>query len=328
MEPISIKKTLDFINYGIEIKYEGIPKDDSFDSDKTELLLEGFINNRKHNSMMETVAIVRTMFRDCEEKLLEIRYRNEKEEEFVKYKSSDLLLYTIIKKQEINNHYTRYKIRYESEYGLKFEHRNDEFDVADFSRIDFVSEEVKDTLEKVYHLKNTEALVFNNEKKLLTEIYKLFYNETPDFSNKDIDVKIQTMMYILVEFGISLGDDYRFSLYGKQKMPFSIKLARLVENLYPFGEVIDVKEGIRLKKEAESVIKIVGECVRETISNEKNQNKALITISKILYARMYCLSSGANISEISEFTKRTSEEVETNIKLVKKIKNKIEDEVN
>ena len=94
MEPISIKKmTLNFINEGIEIKYEGIPKNDSFDSDKTEFLLEDFVNNRKYYSLMETVSIVRTMFRDCEEKLLEIRYRNEKEELFVKYKNSDLLLY-------------------------------------------------------------------------------------------------------------------------------------------------------------------------------------------------------------------------------------------
>ena len=81
-------------------------------------------------------------------------------------------------------------------------------------------------------------------------------------------------------------------------------------------------------KEAESVIKIVGECVRETISNEKNQNKALITISKILYAKMYCLSSSADINRISEFTKRTTEEVESSLKLVKKIKNKIENEIN
>ncbi len=40
--------------------------------------------------------------------------------------------------------------------------------------------------------------------KVLIEIYKLFYNENPDFSLSNTSIKVQTMMSILAQFGITL----------------------------------------------------------------------------------------------------------------------------
>lgn len=174
---------------------------------------------------------------------------------------------------------------------------------------------------------NVKAIKLNREEKLLIEIYKLFYNENPDFLNKEINIKIQTMVFILSSFGVSLSDNYNFSLYKDEKAPFSINLAILINKLYPFGEVENIKDNVKLNKEIEKIIKIVGQCIRDVISSEEDLNNALAVISKILYAKMYCLSSSADANRISEFTECTTEEVESSIKLVKKIKNKIENEI-
>lgn len=130
-------------------------------------------------------------------------------------------------------------------------------------------------------------------------------------------------MSILAEFGISLGDDYGFSLWGKVKMPVSLTLEQRVNKLYPLDEVSSVEDSIKLADEPKKTIKIVGECIRETIP-EQNQNEALITISKVIHAGRYCLSSNSDVKKLSEFTERTTDEVESSIKLVKRIETRID----
>ena len=55
-------------------------------------------------------------------------------------------------------------------------------------------------------------------------------------------------------------------------------------------------------------------------------NEALITISKVIHASGYNLSSDANVSEIAEFTNRSVDEVEASRQLVKRIEHKINKE--
>ena len=79
MNPISIRKTLNFTKGSIEVRYNGIPNENA-DLDKIDALLEDFINNHRHNYMVENVRIVRTILKDCEEKLLVIFYQKEDSE--------------------------------------------------------------------------------------------------------------------------------------------------------------------------------------------------------------------------------------------------------
>ena len=51
--------------------------------------------------MIENVSIIRTILKDCKEKLLVIFYQDEKGSEFVKYDNSNLFLYEKIKRQKI-----------------------------------------------------------------------------------------------------------------------------------------------------------------------------------------------------------------------------------
>lgn len=327
MKPISIKKTLNNEKEKFEVRFEFVPKDEKFDFNRLEKLLDDFINNHKHDYMIKNVTIIRTMLEDCEEKLLVISYEDEKGSEFVKFINSNLYLYESSKLEENNKYDNRYKIKYEPFSGIKLDYNNHKFDVTDHLDFELASKEIKEMLQQIYCLMNVKAIKLNREEKLLIEIYKLFYNENPDFLNKEINIKIQTMLFILSSFGVSLGDNYNFSLYKDEKAPFSINLAILINKLYPFGEVENIKDNVKLNKEIEKIIKIVGQCIRDVISSEEDLNNALAVISKILYAKMYCLSSSADANRISEFTECTTEEVESSIKLVKKIKNKIENEI-
>ena len=326
MKPISIRKTLNFTKGSIGIRYNGILNDNA-NLGKINALLEDFINNHRHNYMTENVSIVRTIFKDCEEKLLVIFYQDETGSELVKYDNSNLSLYEKSKREENSEHFDRYKIKYESPYDIKLDYNNEETDMSNYLGIELVSKEINEIIKQIYYLKNAKAVVLDTDDKSLIEIYKLFYNEKPDFSSRDINIKIQTMMSILAEFGISLGDDYAFSLWGKVKMPVSLNLEQRVNKLYPLGEVDSVEDSVKLASEPKKIIKIVGECIRETILNEQNQTEALIIISKVIHAGRYCISSNSDVKKISEFTKCTTDAVETSVSLVKRIKTKIDRQI-
>lgn len=318
MKSISIVKTLNLINDSIELKYDGIPND-NINLDKIDKLLEDFINNHKHNYMKENVSIVRTILRDCEEKLLVISYQDGNGLERVEYDNTRLSLYEKIKKEENSENFNRYKIKYEPQYGIKLDYNNHENNVSDYRGIELFSKEITDMMKQIYHLKNVKAIVLDTDDKALIEIYKLFYNEAPDFISKDINIKVQTMMSILAEFGISLNCNYAFSLYGKE-IPLSSDLLQRVNKLYPLGKVDKLQDSIKLDEEAKKIIEIVGKNIRESISSKQNKNEALASISRVIYTGGYHLSSKSNIKK---YLLNADDEIESSIKLVKRIKSRI-----
>lgn len=314
MEQIYIRKTLNFENGSIEIIYDGIETKNDIDKNKVEQLLDKFIEKHDHNNMLENVTIVRTILKDYEEKLLIIYYRDEKGSELVKYANSNLSLFQQTKNRK--KHETRYEIRYEPTIGIKLDCNNLD-DISSDTQL--IAQEISKIIEHIHHLTNVKAIVLNYNSKKLIEIYKLFYNENPNFTEENINIRVQTMMSILQEFGF--GNDYTFHLL--KVMPISLSLKQEVNNLFPFGEVIEIDEPIVLAKEPKNIIKIVGECIREEISNCSDKDEALITISKVMHARNYCLPLNSGIQELSKFTKQTPNEVESSIQLVKHIEQKI-----
>lgn len=211
MKPLNITKTLNFTKGSIEVRYNGIPSNNA-DLDKIDALLEDFINNHRHSNMIENVSIVRTILKDCEEKVLDVFYQDEKVLKHVKCDNSNLILYEKRKKEENNEYFDRYKIKYEIPYGIKLDYNNHEIDIEDYSGVELLSNKMTEIMKQIYYLKHAEAVVLDTDDKALIEIYKLFYNDNRDFSSKDINIKVQTMMSILAEFGISLENDYSFSL--------------------------------------------------------------------------------------------------------------------
>lgn len=209
------------------------------------------------------------------------------------------------------------------EKGLSISFTDYENSIIDYPNYKTINNQFSELTEHIHLLKSAKTVNLDMDSKALIEIYKLFYNENPDFSHSNINVRIQTMMSILVQFGISLGDNYLPCLLEKRKMPMSVNLMLLVEKLFPLGEITDINDPVKLADEPKKIIKIVGESVREVISDGYNKDEVLITISKVIHAERYSLPSNCNIEELCEFTNRTKNEVESSIKLVRRIDNKI-----
>lgn len=304
-------------------RFEGNNFNQNIDKEKVEKLIDSFVNEYgRHKDMLRNISFLRTILKGFKEKLLVVEYSDINNQEIVKYDNGILFLYNCKNKIEakdnsLNAEFTLGK-------GLNISITDfDEDSIIDYPNSKEISEQFSKLIQHISLLKNAKAINLDMDSKILIEIYKLFYNENPNFSISNINVRIQTMMSILAQFGISLGDDYAFSLWGKVKMPISLNLEQLVNKLFPLGEITSIDEPIKLAEEPKRIIKIVGECVREIINDGYNKDEALITISKVIHAGRYSLSSAANVEELSKFTNRSQNEVESSIRLVKCIEKKL-----
>ncbi len=311
------KKTVNFnrnITFENEEKFvlsfKGIESSSNIDKVKINKLLDNFINSKSHINMLRNVEFIRTILKNFEEKLLVIEYSNKNFQEIVKY-DNGILSFFNSKNNKNKNLIT-----------AEFSNRKLNISFSNYDE-DIINQQFSKLMDHIHLLKNVKPVNLDMDSKALIEIYKLFYNENPNFSLSNINIRVQTMMSILALFGINLEEDYSFSLLGKNKMPNSLYLEQLVNKLFPLGEIVDIEEPIKLADELTKIIKIVGECVREVINTEYNKDDALITISKVIYAGRYSLSSNSNVKEISNFTNSTQNEVKSSIKLVKCIEKKL-----
>lgn len=314
IEKFNFEKSIAWPNgLRFELRFEGLISNQNIDKDKINQLLNNFVNRQRfQNEMVRDITFLRTILKDFEEKLLVVQYSNANIIEIVKYDDGILSLFECVMYTES---YNQIHVTFNpGTTGLSFAYSDyDKNSILDYSNI----------IELIRLLTNAKAVHLDRISKSLIEIYKLFYHENPDFSLPNINVRIQTMMSILAQFGISLDIDYGFNLYGKVKMPISLTLEQIVNRLFPLGEITDVDDPIKLSREATKIIKIAGECVREVINDEYNKEAALITISKVIHAGRYNLSSSDDIKELCEFTDRTQNEVESSIRLVRRIENKL-----
>lgn len=328
METVRFSETLNFDDGSIEIKYKGVPLRKDIDENEVRRMMRDFVDNHKHDNMLENVTILRTIFRDYMEESLEVYFCDKNGSEFVQYdKSQSLFLFKKVYKEFDEYDTKEITVEYNTKDGINLNYNSSKMTSVFSNRRSTVTKEIDNIMQYIYTLLIVaKAITLNDNDKALIEIYKLFYKEDPDFSSKDIKVKVQTMMSILAEFGITLDCDYSFSLMTKLKMPFSLKLEEMVQKMYPFGVVDEVQDNIKLAEEPKKIIRIVGDSIRDVISLEDDMNDALITISKVIYASRYNLSSDVDIREIAEYTNRSVDDVESSVQLVKRIEHKINKE--
>ena len=325
MKKIEFREIRNFESGAVEFRGEYIPLKDDINEDEINCIIRNYLESHKCNNMLENVTALRTILSDCQEKLLVISYEDEKGKELVKYDYTKLFYFEKTKKIDNEFGNDKYTLKYDSDDGIGIEYYSDE-DILEYSNVQNFTKEIKSIMEHIKALSDVKSVTLYDNEKELIEIYKLFYKENPDFSSKDIKVKVQTMMSILAEFGITLDCDYSFDLMGKKKMPLSLKFEEMVQKMYPLGVISEVKDNVKLAEEPKKIIRIVGDSIRDVISLEDDMNDALITISKVIYAGRYNLSSKADISEIAEFTNQSVDDVEASVQLVKRIEHKINKE--
>ena len=297
-----------------EFRYEGTPKSDNIDKTKVQELITKFMN-KYHGDMVTNVKFLRTILRDYDEKLLVISYQNGEVKETIKFDNSHISLFEKRDKDSII-------VKFTSSDNINFIFTDANNNVVDYSNIKNISDRITKVQQEIYYLSNAKPIELDQDSKVIVEVYKLFYNENPDFSDKNINIKIQTMLSILAEFYISVGD-YDFSLSDKRNIPMSMNLSNLVYELFPLGEIKDIDNPIKLTEDAKETISIVGEGIRNAIDSTDNQEEALITISKVIHAARYNLSYTASIEDVTKYTDCSSNEIESSMKLVKRINTKI-----
>lgn len=302
-----------------EFKYNGTPKNNNIDKNKVQELITRFMN-KYHGDMVTNVKFLRTILKDYDERLLVISYQNGEVKKTIKFVNSHISLFE--KRDKDSELAENFIVKFTPSDNINFMLTDTNNKVIDYSNLKNISDRITEVLQEIYYLSHAKPIELDQDSKVIVEVYKLFYNKNPDFSNKNINIKIQTMLSILAEFYISVGD-YGFSLSGKRNIPMSMNLSNLVYELFPLGEIKEIDNPIQLREDAKKTISIVGEGIRNTIDSTDNQEEALITISKVIHAARYNLSSTASIEDVAKYTDCSSDEVESSMKLVKRINTKI-----
>lgn len=314
MQKVSITKVSKSVTRNIEVRYEGLTRHQDIDVSQLDNELEEFIHTKCRNDMLKNIMMIRTILDPIEEKSLVVFYEDQNTLEMVKYDCTNLCFYQKQRKDKT------LEITYMPNHGgLQIKDNN--CDLEEYSTVQAASKELAEAIDHIYDLTKVKKIILDENSKRMIEIYKVFYQENPNFQSKDINIRMQTMMSILSYFDLSVG--YDFCLLGKMMMPISLQLEQDVERLYPFGEIDEVEDNVSLVQEAKKEIEIIGEAIRENISGRKELNEKLITTSRVLHAKRYNLPSNCQVDAISDFVRRTPSEVKSTIKLVKQINDKI-----
>lgn len=323
MEKIFIKESKKYENGAVfEFRYVGIPFE-NYNAEKANKLIDAFLNKKmSHGDMLKDVAYLRTILSCSKEKLLVVEFTDGNNNEIAKYEDGILTSYESKKCDDKSSNNMEVKYQVGSALNISFSDFQDK-SIVEYPNIKEMKNKFDEVVEHINSLTHVKPVYLNDDAKAIIETYKLFYGENPDFSKGDINIKIQTMLLILAQFGISLGD-YSFRI--NEIMPESLALLQMVNSLFPLGEVTVIEDPVQLKEGAKKTIKLIGETISEDVDRDYDQHmKALMTISKTIYAGHY--ASDYNVDKLLEYPNidLTSSEVDKSVQLVKKIEWKLND---
>lgn len=317
MESFNFKKTKEYESQDcIGIKYEGDCSSVSNVEEATKLLEEFIAKGISKNNMLKNVTTIRTILDDCIEKLLTIECDYEDIYELIQYENGTLTFYRY-RKSEWDK---ELKVEYKIGDGLKIRFFDSKNDLIDSSNIEKKKELSNQALDQLVAL--IRGIRLDNEAKALIETYKLFYNENPDFSREDINLRMQTMILILNQFNEFMW--YKFSMQDNKIE--SSKLTDLVNELSPLGEITEVKDPIKFDERKRTIIKIIGETLRKKVENKEKLNEALFIISKTIYASRFDINFTTDAKEVAKYPNLglTYNDADDSIKLIKKMQEELD----
>ena len=148
----------------------------------------------------------------------------------------------------------------------------------------------------------------------LTTLYKLFYNEEFNFNDQDIEVKVQSMLFILAFFDISIKGLDNFDM--NDGMPKIVMLHEVISKL-----ILDNSNSDDLSENVKNKVRYIG----EEVKNTTNSLDDLIKLSLIFY-KAYTLIAPGYYNKTS--FKCLESETEIGLKFIKKINDRIDQEKN
>lgn len=284
-----------------------------------------FENMETFYNFDQIITYIRTIYRDLEEKKLHINCSYSDDD---KHRCIDMY----INNKSLTYFFLTEKIDKNTELSMECGEEQFKFEIyKDKKRINLFNTDkydvyIRNALKEMRSYENIEITELNNEHKVINDIYKLFYNQSPDFSDDNIELRVQAMLSILSHFGITLGDKYSFvNLPLFDKEPFSHNLSLLVKDLKPYGKIDDLVENIELKDSVKKIIRIVSENINSYVNEERDLDNVLVSLSTLLHAKHYNLPS-VDCEALSRYLGKSYGEVESKMKLIKTIKNNIKDQ--
>lgn len=277
-----------------------------------------------YRDMERNVNLIRTIFSDFDETNLTVELITPNYKEKVRYTNKELVIYGLehnINSNKLNN---VFNVSYVYGRGINFSLSDDRSNLLKYPILNDYKKILNESMDRMYKLNHIDKIEINRDGMQLCEMYKIFYDKIPDFTDENIEVCMQVMVSILKQFGIKLGyrKNYRIYFPFGEKMPISYDLEELLRDFAPFGKVdIDKKSNLSLKDR--DCIKIIGDYVRNYVSTDNNMIDSLVCLSTLLYMNGYDNVDNINKERVDLFTRYPEEQINNSIKLVKRIDNKI-----
>ncbi len=245
------------INYNINKEIE---------SEKVDKLSKIFTIEYSNFEFKDIITIIRTIFNTEDEKTLKVTIvQNDDIKSLVYFSKGKIIKY--LNKVDYKEKYIL-EIKYTSRSGLN---------ITSNTKDNELSSLISSEINKINSLENIFPLSLNKEDKMLYKIYKLFYNSDPDFLDNIDKIKTQIMIYILMEYGISIYEEEDFKLYNS--IPFSIEIAEKIRKLSLFNNIPDIK----INKEYKNIIS----CIGKVLGNEIKDIDELILLVRYMYINKY-----------------------------------------
>lgn len=277
---LTFQKNYNTTTSNMKIIFSGMQLNDNCNEDKQNEILDKCMNGLKnYNDLVRIVSWIRTIFKNWDEKFLEIQIFHNGNTTILLYEEKKLKLF-----EQVSSDGKRFLFK----EGEKINFYN-----GTNSNDDNILNMLANRIEQIKKIKNISELKLNEFEQELCDIYYLFYNENPDFLSDELSIKMQMMILILKS--LNMNNDYSFASKDR-KVPICYEIVNFVNKMQPLGKV---KVKSNLSERDKNAIKIIGQKINDYISKIDNQIDELIKIAIILFDH----KRGEDVSE-KEFIKQ------------------------
>lgn len=325
---ININHKWQYKDGSLEFKYSTLSSKYHFQKNKLTKILTNIFNDRTTvPTLIETTKTIKTIFREIDELSLEIYINKDKELEGLMYYQGNLVSYSYqlysSEKAPIDifmdYSYTPKK-RVQAELTITDSDGNLK-NPSQYQNIFYQKIEI------IQQLQQVKPTVLSTTNHRLCAVYRLFYQENPNFSISETKQKTINMLTFLREFNISVEDketNYNLTLNSKKDKLSSLTLLLELNELAPFGEITPEMSSIQLANWEKQTIKAIGKEIRHHMQKHSDPMKWFSNLVQINYIKKYYLPSKSSEQDIANFGNYQKDEVIKTLKLVKEIKKNVD----
>ena len=218
---LTFQKNYSTTTSNMKIIFSGMQLNDNCDEVKQNEILDKCMNGLKnYNDLVRIVSWIRTIFKNWDEKFLEIQIFHNGNTTILLYEEKKLKLF-----EQVSSDGKRFLFK---------EGEKINFDNGINSNNDNILNMLANRIEQIKKFKNISELKLNEFEQELCDIYYLFYNENPDFLSDELSIKMQMMVLILKS--LNMNNDYSFASKDR-KVPICYEIVNFVNKMQPLGKL-------------------------------------------------------------------------------------------